>query len=271
MAKALPSNNVSALNNQQLLSFLKSGLYFCLAHWLRLFVYSVLTLFLVAFLYAFTVWAVGSYKILSDDPTVWQSSIDTLNQEDNQNGLLHNNTLFVGSSSIRLFENLEALFPGHNVLKKGFGGAKINDLSYYKENIIFQYKPKLIVMYIGINDILYRNYQEVNELSSDLFTLTDEITYRFPDSHLVLLALRDLNNKHSQDITIYNQHLKTYASSHANVHYIDANQTLLLANNKPNPDFLMWDGLHLNKKGYETWGIQLNKQLNQLEIVKPGE
>ena len=246
------------------------GIRYCLTNWRKVFIVTLLSMFSIIFLIAFSLWAIGSYKVLSDDPTVWQSSIDFLNQKDAEIGLTKNKeTLFVGSSSIRMFDNLEEFFPGYNILKKGFGGAKINDVSYFKEDIIFQYSPKLVVMYIGINDILYRDYQSIDELTSDLFTLTDEVIHRFTDSRLVLLAIRPLENEHySQDISTFNQHLNTYASSHSRIHFVDANQDLQLANNKPNPDLLMWDGLHLNKQGYDAWGAQLHKKINALNIAQ---
>ncbi|MCG8673672.1 MAG: GDSL-type esterase/lipase family protein, partial [Pseudomonadales bacterium] len=132
----------------------------------------------------------------------------------------------------------------------------------------FKYQPKLIVLYIGINDILYRDYQRTNELSQDLFKLTDQIQHKMPTTDLVLLAVRPLEGPDfSRAVDHYNQQLESYASHHGNVHYINANSVLLTVNNIPNPDLIMWDGLHLNKAGYHAWGNAIRNKLNNLDLL----
>ncbi|MCG8669240.1 MAG: hypothetical protein MI867_07480, partial [Pseudomonadales bacterium] len=179
MARTIqPIHQSSAFNTP--ISLLKGCTTFCMHYWRKLLISLLVMLLGGAIGLAVFSWAYGSYKVLTDDPTVWQSSIERLAAEDNKINIKEKNTLFVGSSSIRMFKDLEQTFPKYRILKKGFGGAKINDLAYYSESLIFKYQPKLIVLYIGINDILYRDYQRTNELSQDLFKLTDQIQHKMP-------------------------------------------------------------------------------------------
>lgn len=241
--------------------------------WLKRFLFSLALVLSTLIAWAISLWAIGSYRVLSDDPTVWQASIDKLNATDNEltPQLINSSAslLFVGSSSIRLFSNLEAVFAPNPVLKKGFGGAKINDLHYYKEDIIFPYQPKVVVLYIGINDILYREYQQVSELTRDLFSLSDEIQQRLLQTQLVLVAQRPLNNPaYTESITTYNQHLANYALLNPRAHYVDINQQLSGANQPVNPQLLHWDGLHLNHLGYQVWGNALYKELKSMQLIQ---
>lgn len=62
--------------------------------------------------------------------------------------------LFVGSSSIRKWDDAQHVFAKYNVLNRGVGGAVINDIIYYADDLIFAYQPKQIVIYVGENDWL---------------------------------------------------------------------------------------------------------------------
>lgn len=240
---------------------------------LKLFLILVAALLCLALLWCFSLWAIGSYRVLSDDPTVWQSSIDKLNAE-NQSGSLsivasEEPTLFVGSSSIRLFNNFEERFHSNHVIKKGFGGAKINDVAYYQEDLIFQYAPKLVVFYIGINDILYRDHNRVTELSADLFSLTETIRSRLPNTKIALLALRPMDQpKYANPIREFNIHLANYALQKPDVFYVDINHELLSADATMNTDLLHWDGLHLNRQGYQVWGDAIYHELLAQHLIQ---
>src|SRR5437660_1775403 len=61
--------------------------------------------------------------------------------------------LFIGSSSIRLWTTLAKDFPELTVINRGFGGSAIADSVRYTPRIILPYKPRMIVLYAGGNDI----------------------------------------------------------------------------------------------------------------------
>ena len=61
--------------------------------------------------------------------------------------------VFVGSSSIRMWETLEADFPGLPVLNRGFGGSELSDVVRFADRIVVPYKPRVVVVYAGDNDL----------------------------------------------------------------------------------------------------------------------
>ena len=61
--------------------------------------------------------------------------------------------LFTGSSSIRRWTSLAADFPEHKVINRGFGGCQLSDVIYYADRIIIPYKPRLVIVGAGNNDI----------------------------------------------------------------------------------------------------------------------
>ena len=54
---------------------------------------------------------------------------------------------------IRLWKTLAQDFPEYKVLNRGFGGCQIADCTYYADRIVVPYKPRLIVLRAGGNDI----------------------------------------------------------------------------------------------------------------------
>ena len=60
--------------------------------------------------------------------------------------------LFVGSSSIRLWD-LKKSFPDLVAINRGFGGSQMSDAARHARRLINVYKPRLIVLYEGDNDL----------------------------------------------------------------------------------------------------------------------
>ena len=86
-------------------------------------------------------------------PQSWQHDIDRLVADDSAHPPPRHGVLFVGSSSIRMWTTLTADFPGVPVINRGFGGSAIADATYFADRIVVPYRPRLIVMYAGDNDI----------------------------------------------------------------------------------------------------------------------
>ena len=56
--------------------------------------------------------------------------------------------------------------------------------------------------------------------------------------------------------------------SDENIYFIDANDAVADAKGVPRKDLYGWDFQHLNKKGYQLWGTQLVKMMNEIVPVE---
>src|SRR5579872_3698767 len=62
--------------------------------------------------------------------------------------------LFIGSSSIRKWDDLQQRFPDRNIIRRGVGGCELSQLvKYYTRYILFPYRPAKIFIYAGENDL----------------------------------------------------------------------------------------------------------------------
>ena len=93
-----------------------------------------------------------SALLLAQNPARFAKEVDSIVAA-NRSFQKDNLILFTGSSSIRLWKNLNVAFPEHNVMNMGFGGSEMADLLYYADKLITPFRPKQIFIYEGDNDL----------------------------------------------------------------------------------------------------------------------
>lgn len=164
-----------------------------------------------------------------------------------------NPILFVGSSSFRLWPNVQADFPGYTILNRGFGGSTLPDVIKYADDIIFPYKPKQIVIYCGENDIASdaTTAQIVFERFEQLFTL---IRKKMPKVPVAFVAMKPSpsREKYREKLIQANLQIKNFLAKQSNAEYIDI-YPLMMQNGISDESLYGNDRLHMNAKGYAIW------------------
>jgi GDSL-like lipase/acylhydrolase family protein len=95
----------------------------------------------------------GATEAPALDPTRFEPEIRAFEAGDRAHPPPLGGVVFVGSSSIKNWTNVAADFPGVPVLNRGFGGSTLGDVVYYADRIVFPYRPRLVVLYAGDNDL----------------------------------------------------------------------------------------------------------------------
>src|SRR5262245_24605263 len=94
--------------------------------------------------------------VLADEPKSdferWEKDIAAIEQRDQEQKVTPGTTVFVGSSSIRLWD-LKKSFPDRAAVNHGFGGSTIADAAHFVDRLVLKLKPKIVVFYSGDNDI----------------------------------------------------------------------------------------------------------------------
>ena len=68
-----------------------------------------------------------TFPLLAQDPLRFEKDVEELTLADtsiDKKDII----LFTGSSSIRIWSDIQSYFPGHNIVNKGFGGSETTDL-----------------------------------------------------------------------------------------------------------------------------------------------
>jgi len=170
--------------------------------------------------------------------SIWDGSTETV--------------VFTGSSSIRLWEDLDDLFPDHLIINTGFGGSQTSDLLVYSDKLILKYRPKKVFIYEGDNDIFDR--KSPNEVIATTKEIIHIIKENNIESQIVLISAKpSLVRWHlKRKYKILNRKLKKLAKKDASVDFANV-WDIMLQGRKLNKSLFIEDGLHMNPSGYDLW------------------
>ncbi len=161
-----------------------------------------------------------------------------------------NAILFTGASNIVGWKTLAEDFPGLVVINRGFGGSFIADCTHYADRIVIPYKPRIIVLRAGGNEIAAGKPPE--KVADDFKAFARKVHARLPNTKIVFWSMtpsvRRLANWDRESRA--NELIRANMASGKNMVYIDASRSTLGADGKPRPE-LFTDGLHFNAEAYK--------------------
>lgn len=139
------------------------------------------------------------------------------------------------------------------MIGRGFGGSQIVDSTHFADRIIFPYRPSLIVLYAGDNDLAAGKSPRRVLLDFEAFVKT--VHERLPRTGIAFIAIKPslARLKLAPQIRSANELIRAYCAVRNQLHYIDIYHPMLTADGKPRPELFVSDGLHMNGTGYELW------------------
>jgi len=200
------------------------------------------------------------YQYGSDGDEVY---IDQFITWDQKNTFTDNGILFVGSSSIRKWPTLK-YFHYKTIINRGFGGSHISDVNYYFSSIVEKYKPKIIVLYAGDNDIAGNKTPE--EVLEDYKEFSYLVSTKLPKTKIIFIPIKPSPARWAMwnNMRLANKLIQMYIDSNSMQFYIDTSSPMLTKEGKPRGDLFVSDSLHLSLKGYDLWGKILKPTLDSL-------
>jgi hypothetical protein len=194
-------------------------------------------------------------KLSAQQSFPYDSEIRAFKHQDSLSFPKPGGILFIGGTSIRLWDELEQRFPGVPIIKRGVGGSELSDLvKYYTPYILFPYKPRKIFIYAGENDVF--GGKSIPIVLNEFVQLFSMIRKELPEADVYFLSIKYNPSRitFSPLFDQANQAIKSYLKDKRKGHYLDVN-TVLLKPGTSIPDSTMFksDNLHLNQQGYDQW------------------
>ncbi|PSL44776.1 lysophospholipase L1-like esterase [Chitinophaga niastensis] len=201
----------------------------------------------------FTLLGFTGYLSAQSKPS-FQSDIQTILNYDKIYAPPEHPILFIGSSSIRKWDDLESVFSKYVVLNRGFGGALTNDVTYYANKIIFPYHPRQIVIYVGENDLPDAG-TTADIIFSRFKNLYATIRSQLPKVPIIYISIKPspVREAFFAKAQQTNKLIKTFLATEKNTVFIDVYSLMLDKEGKPRRELFIGDMLHMNKKGYAIW------------------
>jgi hypothetical protein len=206
---------------------------------------------LFSFLLAF---AAGK-QVYAQQGFPFANEIKEFKHQDSLNFPKLNGILFIGSSSIRLWSDLEQRFPGKPIIKRGVGGCELWQIvDFYTPYILFPYHPRKVFIYAGENDIaagkkaafVYDEFQKLWEM----------IHQQLPKARIYFMSVKPSPSraKYFNEMVTANNLIKEYISHKPKSYFIDVSSVIYKENTSvPDSSLFKADFLHLNSKGYDRW------------------
>ncbi len=186
----------------------------------------------------------------------FQPEIDAFAKADKINMPDEGKILFAGSSSFRLWKDVNDYFPGNSILNRGFGGSTLLDLIHYSHETIIKYKPKQIFIYCGENDIASSDTVKPSDVLDRFKKLITILRTKLPaNTPIVFLSLKPSIARWSmhERIEASNDLIFKYISTQKNIQYLDVYSKMLDKDGRPFKNIFIADQLHMNANGYKIW------------------
>ncbi|PCJ52215.1 MAG: hypothetical protein COA73_16395 [Candidatus Hydrogenedentota bacterium] len=191
---------------------------------------------------------------------IWERAIQNFEKQDAKNPPAENGIVFVGSSSIR-FWNTDDDFPDLRIINRGFGGSQTADSVEFAPRIVLKYKPRLVALYAGDNDIATgKSPAEVVANTEKFFALVHDA---LPDTRILYVAIKPSILRWSMvgDMREVNRQVKAITEKDARLDFIDIDTPMMGDDGKPRKELFIKDGLHLSRAGYDLWNAVIQPYL----------
>ena len=189
----------------------------------------------------------------AQDPLKWEPSIQKFEKSDSINPVAEGSNLFVGSSSIAIWQDVQDYFPDYYVVNRGFGGSQFSDLLYYVDRVVIPYKPSKIFIYEGDNDIAHGERPgKVYKTAKEIRKIIEE---KLPGTPVAFISVKPSIRRweFEKNYRKLNTKLEKYANKDTNTEFIDVWQPSLDDNGEVFTHIFLEDNLHMNAEGYKIW------------------
>lgn len=201
-------------------------------------------------------------------PERWEPAIRKFEEQDRRTPPPPNPIVFVGSSSIRMWD-LKKFFLDLPALNRGFGGSEISDVIHFADRIVLKYRPRCIVLYAGDNDIA--RGKSPRRVSDDFRRFVERIRHELPDTPILYIAIKPsiARWKLWPKMCEANRLIAEYCRRQPGLTFVDIATPMLEHGRPPARELFIADGLHLSEKGYQLWVEQLRPHLQKVLASRP--
>ena len=196
----------------------------------------------------------------ANSPYRWEPAIRAIEKRDEKSPPPDGAVFFCGSSSIVLWD-LPKAFPSLPTAKRGFGGSKIADSTFFADRLVLPYRPSAIVFYAGDNDLAGGLTPE--RVRDDFRAFVARVRTKLPNVPIHFIAIKPsvARWKSWDRVQKANALIRSDCDGKL-VHFIDVAPPMLGDDGTPRRELFVKDGLHLSPAGYAIWNALVLKALS---------
>lgn len=194
----------------------------------------------------------------------WEASLAAFAAADREKAPAEGGVLFVGSSSIRLWEKLEQQFDMVPlVINRGFGGSRMEDCAAYVDRLVLPYRPKLVLVYAGDNDLA--EGRTPRQVADSFRRFARRVGEALPDTRIAYISIKPSPARVHllEEIRAANALIREQSRNAPNIQFIDVFTPMLGVDGRPRGELFRADALHLSDAGYSLWKTVLVSQISE--------
>lgn len=201
------------------------------------------------------------FVVNAQDPLRFSKEVEQIEKKYTDLDRSKESLVFVGSSSIKYWVNIDKIFPGHQIVNSGFGGSTASDLLYFTDELILMFNPKKVFVYEGDNDISLGKKSKI--ILKDIKAIIDKIKIKNRDTEIVLISAKPsvARWKHKKAYKRLNRKMKRITKKDTTLYFADV-WTPMLDGKSVRKDIFIGDNLHMNTEGYKIWYNVLKNYIN---------
>jgi lysophospholipase L1-like esterase len=182
----------------------------------------------------------------------WAKDMAAFDAADRQAASATGGVVFVGSSSIRLWDLAHA-FPDIRALNRGFGGSQIEDSIRYVDLLVIKHKPRTVILYAGDNDIA--DGKSPQQVAADFKAFVAKVHAALPATRIAFIAIKPSIARWPLvgRMREANALIRAHCDADDRLGFVDVDDPMLGWDARPRKDLFVDDGLHLSAEGYQLW------------------
>ncbi len=167
--------------------------------------------------------------------------------------------LLAGDSQFYRWKTLHEDLPGYTIVNRGIDSLTTEDLVSFIDRLVLPYKPRLIVLHVGGNDVTRGKTPE--QVLSAFRTFVRQVRAALPGVPIAFSSLTPGPGRWNQAAqrTQTNLLIKNYVATEPGLTFVDLWDAMLTPEGKPREDLWVEDRIHPNHDGY----------LLRVKIMKP--
>lgn len=217
-----------------------------------------------AFLGLFVLLACSPVKKYADTKSYWEEDIAELEALDKSESYPDDAILYIGSSSIRIWENIAVDMQPYSSIRRGYGGAHFYDLIHFADRLVSPHEVQAVVIFVA-NDITGGEKDVSPKEVLRLFKYTvGEIRKSKPNTPIFQIEITPTPSRWQvwDKTKEANRLIQQYCNSTEGLHFIETEKAFLGENGQPRPELFIKDMLHLKQAGYDIWKELIKAELD---------
>jgi lysophospholipase L1-like esterase len=168
--------------------------------------------------------------------------------------------LFAGDSQFYRWKTIHEDLPGYTLINRGIDSFQFRDLLKYADRLVTPYKPRLIVLHVGGNDV--HNGRTPAQVLEDFKTFVTVVRAKLPGVPIIFSSITPGPGRWDEapQRRETNRAIGEYIASRPDLKFIDLWDAMLTRDGKPREDIWVEDRVHPNHAGYLI-RVQLTRPL----------